>query len=248
MRDINKKKILLYIAFITGLCVILNLPASITVGVDGVYSQVEMPLYVKWTQFLARHYEYGRISREITAGCKAKKEKVLKILGWTHNNIKQDIPEGMPVKDDHILNIIIRGYGTPGQSQDVFTTLCAYSGMRAFWDKFYNRTGKVSYPLSFVKFDGKWHVFDSFRGIYCIKKDGSIATVEDILNKVPVTSNAGPDAGSYRGVPYMEFYDGIKPINDSKTLRPEKQMPLKRAYFEFKKLLGIKNNENACNQ
>ena len=136
------------------LIAILNIGTSINVGIDGHYRHIRMPLYVKWTQFLARHYEYERISKEIVKGCKTDEEKALAILKWTRESLK-DVPPGMHIYDDHILNIIIRGYAVPEQFQSVFTVLCSYAGVQAFYERAYSEGRKSKYYLSFVKIGGR---------------------------------------------------------------------------------------------
>ena len=142
-------KILISVFFVTAIIFVLNIETSIMQGVDGHQREIKMPLYAKGIQFLARHYEYARLAREITKNAKTDKEKVLRIFDWTHENIKR-VSRGMPVVDDHVLNIIIRGYGTNDQFQDVFTTLCAYNGIPAFWDWVYDKKHRARYPFSFV--------------------------------------------------------------------------------------------------
>ena len=60
--------------------------------------------------------------------------RVLAVFDWTARRI-QPTPEGWPVVDDHILNIIIRGYGMTDQRADVFATLTTYAGVPAFWQR-----------------------------------------------------------------------------------------------------------------
>jgi len=229
---------LLVLALLSAIILAANLPASIQVGVDGHYRRIRMPLYVKWTQFLARHYEYERLSKEITAGCKTDEEKALAILRWTRENIAV-LPAGMPLHDDHILNIIIRGYAVKDQFQDVFTTLCAYSGIPAFYDRAYDNNHKSKYILSFVKLYGKWCAIDAYRGIYFMTKDDRIASVEDIVNDRSLVSGAEVDAIVARGIPYKEYYYNLEPVIKPVTLRADKQMPLQRILFELKKALGL---------
>lgn len=196
-------------------CVVLaNLDTSIRVGVDGVYRQIHMPLYAKWTQFLARHYEYARLIRGITAERVTDEDKVLAILAWTGENIK-DTPPGMPVCDDHIANIIIRGYGTPEQFQDVFTTLCAYAGFPAYWDRFYDKARDSKIALSLVKIGGAWRVFDAHRGIERKNVEGEVPDL-------------APD---------------IRQPREGVTLRPYRQMPLRRFMYELRKALKIEKEE-----
>ena len=239
----NIKRIALALILLSVAIFAANLPSSIQVGVDGHYRLVHMPLYVKWTQFLARHYEYARLSKEITSGCKTDEQKALAILNWTRENLK-DVPAGMPVCDDHILYTIIRGYAVPEQFQDVFTTLCSYAGMPAFWDKFYDKGHKVSYYLSFVSISGKWRVFDAYYGKYFRKDGGEIASVEDILNNPSLLRGGGIDQIVIRGVPYRDFYYNInlEQIRKGITLRPYRQMPLHRMIYEMKKMLKLEEN------
>ena len=226
-----------------GCMALLILDTTITVGVDGAYKQLHMPLYVKWTQFLARHYEYARLAGEITADCRTDEEKVLAILAWTRENMR-DVPPGMPVCDDHILYTIIRGYGVPEQFQDVFTTLCAYAGFPAFWDSFYDAGHRVKYALSLVKIAGSWRVFDVYRGIFFKNTSGQIASIDDIAADPTIVRGANIDAVMVGGVPYRDFYGNIeaKQIRDQVTLRPYRQMPLRRFIYELRKAFKIEND------
>jgi hypothetical protein len=242
MKALNKKYIAVSIAIILAIAA-ANIRVSIICGVNHRYREVRMPLYVKWTQFLARHYEYERIAREITRRCLTDEEKVLAILEWTRANVRQGAPQGMPLVDDHILNIIIRGYGTSDQLQDVFTTLCFYAGMPAFWDKAYDKAHKVWYPISYVRLNGRWRVFDAYYGKYFKNSKGEIASVEDMISDRSILRGGDIADMTYCGIPYAEFYDDLKPVNTNRTLRPEKQMPLRRFIFEVKKIFGIEKGD-----
>lgn len=231
---------------LTGICICLilaagmtmNMEVSIRQGINGRIREIKMPLYIKAMEFLTRHYEYQRIAKEITKGCNTEEEKVLAILKWTHENIKP-LPLGMPMVDDHILNIIIRGYGAADQSEDVFANLCSYAGIPSFYMLIRANDRKIRYPLSFVKIDGKWQVFDSYYNIYFRTKTGEIASVDDIIADKSIVRDADIAGIVIGEVPYKEFYYSLKPIGSVGTLRPDKQMPLKRIVFEIKKALGM---------
>ncbi|MDP3789852.1 MAG: transglutaminase domain-containing protein [Candidatus Omnitrophota bacterium] len=232
----NKKSVVIFLVLVLFAVIALNIEVSIRSGVDGCYAEIKMPLFVKWIQFLARHYEYARIAKEITGTGKADEEKVLAILSWTHENIK-DTPKDMPMHDDHILNIIIRGYGVPEQFQDVFTTLCAYSGIPAFWRRMYDPEHKSKYALSFVKLNGKWRVFDAHYGKYFRNKSGEIASADDIIAD---RSLVDKESGNIvvNGIAYEAFYLNLSSPSRPRWLRAEKQMPAKRVFFELEKLTG----------
>ncbi|MDD5436995.1 MAG: transglutaminase-like domain-containing protein [Candidatus Omnitrophica bacterium] len=234
--------ILIGLGLIFAFGIVMNTEVSIRQGVNGRVHEIRMPLYIKAMEFLSRHYEYQRIAKEITKGCDTEEKKVLAILRWTHENIKLT-PPGMPVVDDHILNIIIRGYGEIDQSQDVFTTLCSYSGIPAFWSQVYTKDHRTWYPFSFVKLGGKWRVFDSYYGTYFRMKNGEIASVEDIIADKSIIEESVSSDRWHNGVPYKEFCYNLKPVSGLKTLRSEKQMALKRVFYEVKKTLGIEKEE-----
>lgn len=251
MMKCSIKRITLMLIALSAVVFIANIPTSIRVGIDGRYNMIRMPLYVKWIQFLSRHYEYERLSREITADCKTKEEKVLAILKWTKDNLR-DVPTGMPVCDDHVLYIIIRGYAVQEQFQDVFVTLCTYAGMPAFFDKFYDKEHKVVYYLSFVNIDGRWSVFDAYYGKYFRKPSGEMLIVEDILKDPSLVKGEDIEHIMVNGAPYREFYHSLNPayslnigqIKRGITLRTRSQMPGPRIVLEIKKALGIEDMLN----
>jgi len=239
MKSHNKKYIFVYLILSVFIFAVLNVNVSIKQGIDGKYRAINMPLYVKGIEFLARHYEYTRITKEIVSGLKSDEEKTLAIFKWTHENIKQGIPKGLSVVDDHVLNIVIRGYGTNDQSHDVFTTLCAYANIPAFWEEVYDNAHKIWYPISYVKINGRWCVFDPYLGKYFKNQNGEIASVDDVLRDKSLVAAQVADKIVYEGIPYEEFYHNIKPFDKNRTLRPYKQMPGRRIWFELKRFLGI---------
>ncbi|MFA6078132.1 MAG: transglutaminase-like domain-containing protein [Candidatus Omnitrophota bacterium] len=238
MNKKNFKAALVILVIGISVLVIANMDVSIRQGVDGKIGYIHMPLYAKWTQFLARHYEYARISSDITRGCKTEEEKVLAILNWTRQNIA-DVPAGFPLVDDHILTIITKGYGNPEQHQDVFTALCSYSGIPAFWRTVYGGADRSKYYLSFARINGKWCVFDAYYGVYFRNRSGGIASVEDVISGRPqiIISNIGPIEND--GLPYMDFYTNLTPVSKPMFTRSEKQMPVKRIMYEGAKGLKL---------
>ncbi|MDD5421799.1 MAG: hypothetical protein WC592_01315 [Candidatus Omnitrophota bacterium] len=236
MRAKNIKRAAIILVCVLIVAGVLNLQVSIRQNIDGKTRRITMPLYVKWIEFLSRHYEYDRIAKEVASSRRTDAEKALAIFKWTGDSIKK-VPQGMPVVDDHIYNIIVRGYGTDSQSQDVFTTLCSYAHVPAFWERVYYNDRKSMFIMSFVKLNGKWAIFDSYNGTYFMTADGKIATIDDM---------SGKDFGdsSYRGVPFSELKQELERIlNEKRTTRPEKQMPARRIWFEIKKVLGIEKED-----
>ena len=154
------KKISLFIGSLAVLILILNIPVSTRQGIDYDVTSRKMPLYVKASAFIYRDFEYRDLSRRITVGIDNDRDKIAAIYGWMIKNIRE-VPSGFPIVDDHIWNIIVRGYGAVDQRADVFTTLAGYAGYEACWDNLPLAGTKGGLlTLAFVKIDKRWYAFD----------------------------------------------------------------------------------------
>jgi hypothetical protein len=137
-----------------------------------------MPLYLKLIDFIDRHYNYKNLVVNILGDTKNDNAKAIKILDWVNVNLRKN-PKELPVIDDHPLNILIRGYGVEDQFEDIFTILCTYAGMKAFYKRFKNNSGE-RYFISFVKINGRWCPLSAYGRAFA-DKNGLIASVEDIV-------------------------------------------------------------------
>lgn len=234
----RRSTLLLILLIALTIVFIATLDTYITVGVNGNYREVHMPLYVKCTQFLGRHYEYARLAEEITAGCTSQEERALAILKWTRERLR-DAPAGMPFYDDHILNIIIRSYAVPEQFQEVFSTLCAYSGLPSFYERVYSKNYGSGYVLSFVMIDGKWRMFDAYAGIYFRTRTGELASIDDIIKEPSLVKSSGIVGKMSGDVSCEDYYMNVLPVERPVTLRADKQMPVPRLAYEIRKAIGF---------
>ncbi len=227
----RKHKLIIFSLIFAVCLTALNMPVPTRQGVNYSVRVYKIPLYIKIMEFIDRDYRYRRLSLEITSGKRSEKEKVMAVLGWVRSSIKTDFPGGWPIYDDHILNIIIRGYGASDQIADVFTTLCAYSGLPAGWARIISPDQKRSLVLSLVKFDGRWRVFDVFRDMWFINDEGDVASTDDILaHRYKKALTAGSDFD------YEEYFKNMEQYINGITLRPKKQMPLQRIMYEASNL------------
>lgn len=169
------------IALLAAVVAVLNINAATVQCVDYQCRDISIPLYSKVLNFLSRHFDYNRLAGSIVSRRLPEKEKAMRVFNWTLEHIKS-VPRGFPVVDDHSWYIIVRGYGTDDQFQDVFTTLCNYSGLDAFFDGVSSKDRSKNKSLSFVRIDKKWRVFDPFNGAYLIGPDGDLAGIEDVLS------------------------------------------------------------------
>lgn len=234
------KKLLLKISVLliaaAALAGILNIEVSIRQGRDYKIYTVKMPLYLKLLDFYDRHYNYIRLEREITAGAKTAEEKALRILKWTYKNIRT-APEGYPIIDDHVWSIIVRGYGVGDQFSDVFTTLCNYSGIEAFFSARYAKDRRRQMSISFCRLNAGWAIFDPYNGVYFRNSEGSIATFDDI--KREDWSAVYIDNKTDREVSYKSLFDSMGDIKGAGLNRSNIQSPLRRFIFAIKKAVGL---------
>ena len=189
---------------------------------------VSIPLYLKVLDFFDRHYNYKQLTKTIAKDVKDKETRAIKILEWTQANIKRN-PRDLPVIDDHVWHIIIRGYGVDDQFQDVFSALCNYSGMEALFITLNAKDSAVKKPLSFVKLKNGWSIFDAYNGVYFQNKTGKIASIKDIISgdwqALSICAEQIQDYGIY-----FQNLSSLD-IEKNKLTRSSIQSPFKRFLF-----------------
>jgi hypothetical protein len=210
-------------------------------GVDFKVSIIELPLYIKVFNFYDRHFNYKQLVKRIVGQLETKEEKVFRLFKWTYETIRRQ-PDGWPVMDDHVWNVYVRGYGVQDNFNDLFTTLCNYVGVDAFFKILSNSSsdknkigGKM---LSFVHLQRGWVIFDPYHGVYFVNKNGGWATIEEIKNQnwgiaklVTTDVSTSHMASSLR--PYLE---DMPVIENMGLRRANIQSPINRLRFEFGKL------------
>jgi len=183
-----KRKTLWKIIFLF-LCIIvlgwvLNIETSTKQGINFQVKELKIPLYLKISNFLDRHYNYKWLVGRILHDQKEESEKAKVIFHWTATHIKRQ-PSELDTVDDHVWHIIIRGYGETDQVADVFATLSNYAGLKAFiLMKLKGSSGTVpkSICLSAVYFDGAWHLCDPYRHITFENRKGKWSTINEIMS------------------------------------------------------------------
>jgi hypothetical protein len=211
-------------------------------GVNFQVLEVELPLWRKIWHFLDRHWQYQEILSYILNGSESPTERTLKLFAWTHHKIRP-APEGFPVVDDHVLNIIIRGYGGNDQVADVFASLLAYADVPARW--YYLPVPGESARLTVVtvKLEGAWRVMDPYYGNVFRTKDGTLASVEDIERDPTIVDRVSAPA-THRGVPYREYFSNIAHVRTHPGFnRGPRQAPWYRLTNEVKRRLGLASND-----
>lgn len=231
------KKFFIIIGLIIFIVILLNLPVSYRQGVNFKVRNVRIPLYLKVVDFFDRHYNYENLTGKIISASDNKEQRAMKLLVWTQDNIR-DVPEGFSIVDDHVWHIIIRGYGTTDQFNDVFTTLCNYAGVDAFFDFIHSKDNNDIMPLSFLKLGNRWCIFDAYNGVYFKNNTGEIASLEDIKRGDWIVFNAAK--AIKQNADYIKHLESIPLITHIGLRRANIQSPLRRLIFQLKSWRGLR--------
>lgn len=222
---------LVIIFMVTIVILVLNINATTQKGINYQWRSIKLPLYLKILDFFDRHYNYRQLVKSIIADAKTDEERVMKIFEWTYKNLKKS-PDGFPVVDDHVWYIIVRGYGESDQLCDVFTTLCNYADIEAFYLLVSTADRKKRIPLGFVKLSRKWYIFDPYRGVYFKKPEGGLADIDFIKSN---NSWIIETKGSESNIDYSIYFQSLPMIKKNVLNRANIQSPFNRIIFGFKK-------------
>ena len=227
-------KSLIILAVFALVLAVLNVHVTTRQGIDFQVQIIKVPLYLKIISFMDRHYNYKQLVKRIIKKENDQQKKVLQIFIWTYHNIKKQ-PKNLPIIDDHAWHIIVRGYGVSDQSCDVFSTLCNYAGLDAFFTNLSSEDNQEKIRLSFVKLDAHWFAFDPYNGVYFTNKN-KLADIADIKEAQYQLERLGkPKIGI---LDYKKFIDRMPDIKDVGLRREKIQSPFKRILFEIKKWFG----------
>lgn len=210
-------------------------PVTTRQGLDFDVLTRSLPLYIKVFDFIDRDLNYRALARRITAGRGSDEARALSVLEWTRAHIR-DQPPTLPVVDDHVWHIIVRGYGLDEQKVDVFTTLATYAGVSAYWIRL--TAGEDRLPIALVRIDNRWRVLDVAHGVVFRGADSGLLSADELAadhGKLP--RHGAPT--SYRGHPYAEYFRDFRPPAPPDVLRADLQMPGRRILFEAKRLVGL---------
>lgn len=193
----------------------------------------KIPLYLKLLDFYDRHYNYRYLIKKLTDKKDNHQQRIMKLLSWTYQNINYQ-PKELPVIDDHVWHIIVRGFGTGDQFSDVFCTLCVYAGMPAFFSYISSQPSGTR-TLSFIRSEGKVFVLDPYRGAYFENNEGKLASIDDIAVGNWKAKNIVPLKRAQ--IEYGEYLKNISAdIFKYSSSRPQIQSPWKRLKFEISKI------------
>lgn len=219
---------------------VANVSVTSTQGVNFEVSTHRLPLYRKAFEFLDRDAQYRQLAEEVTREAASDQQRALAVFDWTARRI-QPAPVGWPVVDDHILNIIIRGYGSSDQRADVFATLTTYTGVPAFWQNVKAPGMQDGVILTFVRVERRWVVMDVANGFTFRNVRGELATVDDFAaNRVVMPAAAR--SLMMRSTPYSRVFDQLRMPPIPRPLRAELQMPSRRLWHQARIALRLEHD------
>ena len=231
------------VAGVAVLLTIANWPVTTKQGVNFEVTTHRLPLYVKSFQFLDRHAQYRQLAAEVTAGSTTDSERVAAAFSYTRRSLHQT-PDRWPIVDDHILNILIRGYGQNDQFADVFTMLCTYAGVPAFWQKVRATGTDVGAIFSFANIGGRWVVADVYEGFLFRNASGELASPEDVARQPAIRPTAAVSL-MITSVAYGRILDQLRTPPVPRPLRVELQMPWPRLWYETQRAVGLKHDDGS---
>ena len=209
-------------------------PTSRLVGINFVVTTETLPLWIKAVDFIDRDLNVARTAQAVMNQESDDAAKAAAALAWTRANIRPQ-PPSLPVVDDHIWHVIIRGYGLDDQRADVFTTLLVYAGVPAYWMLIGGSGQELA--LSYVRIRDAWRVYEVTNGVVFRHGNGELATPDDLAGDRELIRAAAHAAGLH-AESYLEHFSGYRPPQAPDMLRAEMQMPGRRAWQEVRRLMG----------
>lgn len=225
------------------LAMVARVPVTTLQGVNFEVTAHRLPLYLKTFEFLDRDAQYRNLAAEVTRGAASDQQRALAIYEWTIHRI-QPAPDAWQILDDHILNIIIRGYGTSDQRADVFATLVTYAGVPAFWQHLQVPDTNDALLLTFVQIDGRWVVFDVANRLIFWNVQGQLASLED-LRDGRATVPAAAQKIFVKTTLYSQVITQLRMPAIPRPLRAELQMPWPRLWDSSKRAVGLERDNGS---
>ncbi|MEE8076507.1 MAG: transglutaminase-like domain-containing protein [Candidatus Binatia bacterium] len=205
---------------------VLTRPVTIRRGVDYRITEIQMPLYLKLLAYVHRHFEYRQLARRLVDGMSDREEKILTLFEWTRKNVRP-IPKGYPIVDDHVWDIIVRGYGSQDQAADVFATLCAYAGIPAHFGFACTPKKNSCVGVAFVQLpNGSFGLFDPHYGVAVRHPDGRLASIEEIRTDQSLLERTDPALAGY-----AKYFEKLPKVSVDTASRTSCNMPLRRLFI-----------------
>tara|TARA_Y100001960_G_scaffold327336_1_gene413493 strand:- start:1464 stop:2000 length:537 start_codon:yes stop_codon:yes gene_type:complete len=141
MKKKFSRVLLAFLLLTTSLALVLNINVTTKKGNSYIVTKIELPLYLKLLGFFDRHFNYKLLVKQIAGHLRTPEKKVFRLFQWTYETIRPQ-PKSLPIMDNHVWDVYIRRYGVSGNFHDLFSTLCNYSGVDAFFERLMFEDGR----------------------------------------------------------------------------------------------------------
>lgn len=236
------KKSRLLVRAILALCAVAVMatialwPVETRHGLNYEWSSTTIPLYEKAVNFVSRDLQVRRILDDVIGDETDPHRRVVRLFDWVHANVRPT-PQGFPVVDDHILNILIRGYGAQDQRTEAFALLSTYAGMPATYLMEKGPDGVTDFHFALVEVEGDLFLFDVVNGIAFQDSTGELVDVERLRSDPELLGSGGPIATT-AGSAYRRVLTSDA-ARDPSFERMEMQIPWRRLRIEVGRALGF---------
>lgn len=224
-----KRGALAGIVVAAGLVILGSWPVTTRYGVNHRWSSKRIPAIEKTINFVSRDLQLRRLAKEVVLGASSEEQKALTIFGWVIRHV-QPTPPAFDVVDDHVLNILIRGYGAPDQRAEALAVLASYNGMPSTAATVSISEARAKLVLTLVQVDGRITVFDVGHALVFRNRAGKLADLDDIAREPSLTTNAVRGI-LVDGVPYERYVVGFRELRPTFS-RMEQQKLWPRIKFE----------------
>lgn len=213
----RRRRILISIAAIMAVTIIAQWPVTTRFGANYAWSNRQIPLYEKVINFVSRDLQLYRLARDLTAGASTDEEKLRRLFSWVADHVRPT-PAGFPVVDDHVLYVIIRGYGADDQRTEVFVTLAGYAGFGGHVARLEPPAARGHFLfVAFVACGDKLCVFDVTHGVIGRDAEGRLADVRQLMADPTLLAASAKDR-LVAGIPYQQYFLGLdRPKTFSRT-------------------------------
>jgi len=229
------RRALMVVIVVTGLIVIGQWPVRTRYGVNFQWSSKRIPLYEKTINFFSRDLQARRLVREVTDGALNDQEKALKVFSWVVRNVRP-APEGFPIVDDHVMHIIIRGYGAADQRTEAFALLASYAGFPATAVELKEPDRAESLIIALAQVGDITAVFDINNEVTFQNELRDLVDIRE-LTREPERFARAADPRIVHGLGYERYFLTIRNLQPSFS-RMEAQKPWPRLAMELSRLLG----------
>ena len=198
-----------------------------------------MTLFEKTVHFISRDLQTRRLVAELLRGAgPGSDERLSRLFDWTVRHV-QPVPPGLPVVDDHVLHIIIRGYGAPDQRTEAFALLASYAGFPATAATLTASENGGGVLVALVRDKERTLLFDVNHELIFRTPQGNLAGVEELIKHPQWVAEAAHGL-TVGGLPYERYVARLRDLRVSFS-RMEGQKLWPRLWQEVLGRFGVKS-------